>query len=191
MHLVLQSSAFERYISNIQIHAANLEIHLHTIRNVTGLVEDVNALRFGLKRTMGTVNHLINILQHAGLGHADKLAGIDVEREQGAISIRAAYDAFDKTRLLLGEEVRALMALAEQHLHDVRRVQAEAETHDDYGRLLSDKLDHHVVPKLLSIQRVGREVEDLVGRNFPALPPRGAAEATSGASGARGWASRC
>jgi hypothetical protein len=35
MHLVLQSSAFERYISNIQIHAANLEIHLHTIRNLT------------------------------------------------------------------------------------------------------------------------------------------------------------
>lgn len=169
MDLALQASAFDRYVSNIQIHAANLEIHLHTLRNVTGLVEDVNALRFGLKRTMGTVNHLINLLQNAGLGHADKLAGIDVEREEGAISIRAAYDAFENTRCLLSREIQALVTLAEQHLRDVRRVQADADAQGDFGRHLSEQLEHRIVPQLLHTQRVGRLVGADVGRNFPAL----------------------
>lgn len=188
MNLVLQSSAFDRYISNIEIHAANLEIHLHTIRNVTGLVEDVNALRFGLKRTMGTVNHLINLIHNAGLGHADKLAGIDVERDEGAISIRAAYGAFEKTRGLLSAEVRSLVVLAEQHLHEVRRVQGDAATHGDYGRLLSDSLEHHVVPQLIAVQRVGRQVGADVGQNFPALPPEEPIDRHPEPGHGRGWA---
>lgn len=170
MELALQASAFDRYANNIQLHAAGLGIHLQNIRNISGLLEDVNALRFGLKRTMGTVNHLANIINHAGIGRVEKLAGIDVERDPGAISIRAAHSAFEQTRRLLAEEISAMIELAEQHLRDVRRVQIEASAHGAFGRQISDMLETRITPQLTRTRDVGQFLLGDVGRNFPMLP---------------------
>ena len=170
MELALQASAFDRFANNIQLHAANLNIHLQNIRNISGLVEDVNALRFGLKRTMGVVNHLANIINHADIGRVEKLAGIDVEREQGAISIRAAHSAFEHTRGLLGGEIGAMIELAEQHLRDVRKVQMDACGQGEFGRQIRDMLEKRIVPQLTRTREMGLFLHNDVVCNFPLLP---------------------
>jgi hypothetical protein len=171
MELALQASAFDRYTHNMQLHAANLGIHLQTIRNVNGLVDDVNALRHAAKRSMGTINHLINIVENAGLGRARRLENIDVEREYGAISFRDAHEAFEHTRRLLAGEIRALVRLADQHLHDVRTVQAEADAwHGEFGRQIRQTLEDRIVPRLQQTRSAALFIGEDVDRNFPVLP---------------------
>jgi hypothetical protein len=103
--LILGMQSQNRYASNIRLHSANLQIHLQTIRNVTGLLDDVNRQRLALKRLMRTVNHLINV---QGLrSRVEPIEGVDVEMRRGAISLNSAYQAFEKTQELLRTELLA------------------------------------------------------------------------------------
>ncbi|MEJ5152549.1 hypothetical protein [Comamonas sp. MYb396] len=108
LEIVMRMQALARYSSNISIHMANLEIHLQTIRNVSGLLNDVNRQRTAVKVVMRTLNHMINVL---GVdSKVPRIQGIDIDSKDGAISIMAAYKAFQKTQDLIRKEVLAFGA---------------------------------------------------------------------------------
>ncbi|MFZ2168933.1 MAG: hypothetical protein WAW61_04765, partial [Methylococcaceae bacterium] len=77
MELVVSSSTFERFSNNINLHAANLQIHLQTIQNMAGLLDNQNHHRVAIKAVMGTLNHLINV---SGVGDkVKKIDGLDID----------------------------------------------------------------------------------------------------------------
>lgn len=155
MKLAMSASTFDRYTNNIQLHAANLSIHLQTLRNVKGLTDDVNSLRYGLKRSMGVINHLANIVNKSGLGNVNKLENIDVEIAEGAISLNAAYRAFEQTRDLLTKEITAISDLASQHEADVYRVKSQARELGALGANVTIFLDQKVLPKIQQTKQMG------------------------------------
>jgi len=166
MKLSLGAAAFDRYTNNIRLHASNLSIHLQNIRNIKGLTDDVNALRGGLYRAMGTINHMANIINSQGIGHVKKIEGIDIEIKENAISIVASYGAFEKTRSLLAEEILAISSLSQEHLEDVRTVQEKAAEVGAFGQQIADFLETRVVPKLMQAKKMGAALK----RELDALP---------------------
>ena len=62
MELIVSASTFERFTNNINLHAANLQIHMQTIQNTVGLLDAVNRQRVAIKAVMGTINRMINVL---------------------------------------------------------------------------------------------------------------------------------
>lgn len=80
MKLSVSAGNFDRYTNNIRLHASNLSIHLQTIRNMKGLTDDVNALRGGLYKAIGTINHMANIINSQdGSAKVNKIEGVDIE----------------------------------------------------------------------------------------------------------------
>lgn len=125
----LRTSAdlIDRSMANIKIHASSLSTHFHNIRNIGGLLDDVNALRSGLKKMISVFNHNMNVI---GSRAADeklvKVEGVDVEIKSGAISMVAAYDAFDRTRQILSDEILELARLAQTHVADLESLRGHA-----------------------------------------------------------------
>ena len=111
----LRNSAelIDRGMANIKIHASSLSTHFQNMRNINGLTDDVNALRGGLKHIMRTFNYNMNVLgANSEQTQLRKIEGVDVELRDGAVSLVAAFDAFDKTRELLSEEINNLAKIA-------------------------------------------------------------------------------
>ncbi|TOO94666.1 hypothetical protein CGH26_27850, partial [Vibrio parahaemolyticus] len=100
----------DRSMKNVKIHASSLSVHNQNMRNISGLVEEVNTLRYGLKAAISTINYNANLLAKDGT-KPRKIEGIDLEKKDGAISMVAAYDSFDRTRELLRNEVVELSEL--------------------------------------------------------------------------------
>jgi transposase len=87
--------------ANIELHSSNLQIHLHTIKNTTGLVADVNRQRSAVYAMVGKINHILNVI-----GQKDsKLSGLDVEMRMGDISLQSAYRAYEGAQKHLVAEI--------------------------------------------------------------------------------------
>lgn len=151
MELIVSSQTFERFTNNISLHAANLQIHLQTIQNTVGLLDDVNRQRVGIKALMRTVNHLVNVL---GVGDkVDKIEGIDVDMHPGTISILRAYEAFENTRDLLIVEIDSFTDAVAVQLERVEHVRTAARKLPDASRKVSSWLEKSVEPKLLDAKK--------------------------------------
>ncbi|MDP3230727.1 MAG: hypothetical protein Q8N13_22520 [Acidovorax sp.] len=160
VELILGLQSQTRYASNIRLHSANLQIHLQTIRNVTGLLDDVNRQRIALKRLMRTVNHLINV---QGLRNkVEPIEGVDVEMRRGAISLNSAYQAFEKTQELLRTEL-----LAFGHSNNDLRIKAQKllrQASPDQCQWLT----HVVLPAMSKANEVAKYLYDEL-RGMPLL----------------------
>jgi hypothetical protein len=148
--------------ANIELHASNLRIHLHSIRNTSGLLSDVNRQRKAIKTMVGKINHIFNLLGKDG----EKISGLDVERRHGDISIKDAYMAYDETRKNLIDEVyRFGKAIDDQWV----RIDAVAKMARAVGqnRRIQDWLDTEVRPSLMS----ANESAKLIYENIHGIAP--------------------
>jgi hypothetical protein len=160
MKLAVVASAFDRYSSNIKLHASNLSIHLQTIRNVKGLTDDVNSLRYGLRKAFNKIDQLTNAQnqQSVSQGRAKITPigdSVDIDSTDGAISLSAPYHAFIKTRDLLISEINSLSELSNEHSNDIKKVQEKAAELGAFGHKVIDYLETVIVPKLNQTKQMG------------------------------------
>ncbi|WP_404361071.1 hypothetical protein [Methylotuvimicrobium sp. KM1] len=146
--LRVSAELIDRSMANIKIHASSLSTHFQNIRNINGLNDDVNALRGGLKLLMKTFNHNMNVL---GAQSEDskliKIEGVDVDLKEGAVSMLAAFDAFDRTRQLLSEEIVELSNLAKSHTAELENLKVNAGTLDgEVGVQVINFIDSRIKP---------------------------------------------
>jgi len=153
----LRSSAdlIDRSMKNVRIHASSLSVHYQNMRNINGLINDVNTLRYGLKAVISTINHNANLLSGSDT-KLRKIEGVDIERTEGAISQVAAYDAFDRTRELLRNEVIELSAIAGKHLNNIQNLKRNAaDLGGDLGNRIIDFVDRQIVPIIKNAESAG------------------------------------
>ena len=155
----LRNSAelIDRGMANVKIHASSLSTHFQNMRNINGLTEDVNALRGGLKHIMRTFNHNMNDLgANSEPTQLRKIEGVDVELKDGAVSLVAAFDAFDRTRELLSEEIYTLSKIANAHSKDILNLKKHAtDLEDDLGRNIVKFIDTKIIPVINNAKKGG------------------------------------
>lgn len=157
MELMISAQTFERFTNNINLHAANLQTHLYTIKNTSGLLEDVNRQRVAIKALMQTVNHMINVLKISS--DVDQIKGIDINIRQGAISIADSYRAFETTKDLLVAEIDAYACSIDEQLTRVERVRKGARLVPTMTASVSNWLEKSVEPKLISAKEAAEEIK--------------------------------
>lgn len=146
MELIVSASTFERFTNNINLHAANLQIHLQTIQNTVGLLDDVNRQRVAIKAVMGTINHMINVL---GINEdVRKLEGLDIDIRPGSVSIIKVYDAFENARALLVHEIESFTSAIHEQQNRVENVRSAARLVPATSSKVSDWLESSVEPRL-------------------------------------------
>ncbi|WP_319780055.1 hypothetical protein [Maridesulfovibrio sp.] len=152
-------------MANIKIHASSLSVHFQNMRNINGVLDDVNSLRHAVKALISTVNHNANVT--AGENRSTiKIEGIDVEKKDGAISIVAAYDAFDRTRQLLLDEVVSLADIANKHLYEVNCLRNDTLASSLNGQFKKDIIeciDRYIVPRVKQAESAGIVLRSEVG----------------------------
>lgn len=145
----------DRAIKNVKMHASGLSIHYQNMRNINGLINDVNTLRYGLKAVISTMNHNANVLSN-GDSQLKKIEGVDIDKKEGAISQVAAFDAFDRTRELLKAEVIELSTLSTKHLQDIEKLKINAASiGGDLGLQIVDYIDKKVAPVFKNTEKAG------------------------------------
>jgi hypothetical protein len=134
------------------------------MRNINGLIDDVNNLRYGLKTVISTINYNANLISSDNT-RAKKIDGIDLEIKEGTISQVAAYDAFDRTRELLRTEVIELASLSKNHLHDIERLKGNAANlGGELGAQIIDFLDRQIVPIIKQAESAGQLLKSEVSK---------------------------
>ncbi len=125
------------------------------MRNINGLIDDVNTLRYGLKAVISTINHNANILSSPD-SKLRKIEGVDIEKTEGSISQVAAYDAFDRTRELLKNEVVDLSTVASKHLNDINNLKANAaDLGGSLGAQIIEFVDKQITPIIKKAESAG------------------------------------
>ncbi len=153
----LRASAdlIDRSMKNVKIHASSLSVHYQNMRNINGLIDDVNTLRYGLKAVISTINHNANILSSPD-SKLRKIEGVDIEKTEGSISQVAAYDAFDRTRELLKNEVVDLSTVASKHLNDINNLKANAaDLGGSLGAQIIEFVDKQITPIIKKAESAG------------------------------------
>ena len=155
MRLRGSAELIDRSIKNVKMHASSLSVHYQNMRNINGLVDDVNTLRYGLKAVISTMNHNANILSNEGQS-LRRIEGVDIDKKDGAISQVAAFDAFDRTRELLKDEVIELSKSSSRHLQDIETLKVNASTiGGELGLQIVNYIDREVAPVFKSTEQAG------------------------------------
>ncbi len=159
----------DRSMANIKIHASSLSTHYQNMRNINGLTNDVNALRGGIKLIMKTFNHNMNILgAQSDESKLKKIEGVDVDLKEGAVSLVSAFDAFDRTRQILSEEIIELSKLAKSHAADLENLKINAGTLDgEVGVQVVRFIDSKIKPIITKAENASYLLQDEL-KNLPA-----------------------
>ncbi len=172
-HVVqLESSAqiFERFSNNLKLHASNLNIHLQTIRNITGVIDDVNHLRYGLIQVLQRINHIANVINdHLEYNCIRKIEGVDISLKEGTISLKNECKAFVIARDLLKDEIQSLNKAIEHHQHQIEETKRAASQTPDIGKGVIHYLDNVISPKLKQAQLLFYDVRDDLS-SIPQIP---------------------
>ena len=106
---------------------------------------------------MRTFNHNMNVLgANSESTQLRKIEGVDVELRDGAVSLVAAFDAFDKTRELLSEEIHTLSKIASAHSKDILNLKKHAaDLDDDLGRNIIKFIDAKIIPVINNAKKGG------------------------------------
>ncbi|MDR3045666.1 MAG: hypothetical protein LBU75_15625 [Desulfovibrio sp.] len=153
--LRISAELIDRSMANIKLHASGLNVHYHNMRNIKGLLDDVNSLRHGLKYVIKTINHNCNIAQSNNI-QFKKIEGVDIDKKDGAISIVSAYDAFDRTREFLTSEILELQRLANIHLQEVYTVKMQAsQLSPELSSQINNFIDSDVIPSIKKAESIG------------------------------------
>lgn len=152
----------DRSMANIKIHASSLLTHYQNMRNINGLTNDVNALRGGLKQLMKTFNHNMNVLgAQSEESKLKKIEGVDIDLKDGAVSLVSAFDAFDRTRQLLSEEIIELSKLAKSHSADLENLKINAGTLDgEVGAQVIRFIDSKIKPIIARAEQSSYLLQD-------------------------------
>ena len=159
MELIVSAQTVERFTNNINLHAANLQIHLQTIQNTAGLMDDVNRQRVAVKALMQTVNHLINVTGKSK--EIKPLKDLDVNMRPENISIYGAYEAFENTKNMLIQEIDSFCQTLDGQLETVENVRASARKTPQLMKKINSWIDGSIEPSLLSAKE---EAEELKGK---------------------------
>ena len=142
------------------------------MRNINGLINDVNTLRYGLKAVISTINYNANVMSSPNQ-RLRKIEGVDIEKNDGAISEVAAYDAFDRTRELLRSEVLDLSEVASKHLNDINNLKANAaDLGGPLGGKIIDFVDNQITPIIKQAEKAVLLLKSEVSRLQAALRER-------------------
>ncbi|UNH44430.1 hypothetical protein MNY66_17900 (plasmid) [Moellerella wisconsensis] len=158
----LLSSALmiERASSNAQMHSSNLNIHHQSIKNISGLMTDVNSIRYGLKKIISTLNHNINKINSSGSVNLDKIENVDIDIKQGEAPQIATLEAFDTTRSLLIKEIKTIQILSREHIVEVNSFKRKVAS---YGGGFAGKviqiLDQNITPRLRDASKLALLLE--------------------------------
>lgn len=158
MELIISAQTVDRFTNNINLHAANLQIHLQTIQNTAGLVDNVNRQRTAIKALMKTVNHLINVTGNKEV--VKPIEGVDVDMRQGAISIYGAYEAFENTKGMLLKEVESYTEALSGQIELIERIRGSARKNPGQARKVDAWIEGFVEP---SLHAAKKNVELLMG----------------------------
>lgn len=165
--LINSALMIERASSNAQLHSSNLNVHYQSIRNISGLMNDVNGIRFGLKKIISAMNHNINKINSNASFKLDKIEGVDIDIKQGGISQMAALDAFDETRELLLKEIKTIQALSFEHINEVKVFKKKVAAYGGgFASKIIQVLDKSITPKL----RDANELAILLESDLRQLP---------------------
>lgn len=158
----------DRSKSQIRIHASHLSNHFEQMRNTNGLIDDGNAYRTALYAIMKNFNHNMNILgQEAGSKDLKKIEGVDIEIKRGAISRVGAFDAFDRTRRLLSEEINELARLAKEHRVDLKKVKRDAGSLEPE---IASQIVQFIDDKIMNVIDDAESASYALGRHLDQLP---------------------
>lgn len=161
MELMISAQTVERFTNNIHIHASNLQIHLHTIQNTAGLLDDVNRQRRAVKALMKTVNHLINVTGAAS--KVEPIEGVDIDMKKGNISIHGAYIAFENTKDLLLKEVECYKHSLEEQLHRLEDIRVASRKTPKLMKKINNWVTQEIEPSLMHARKEASALEaDLV-----------------------------
>ncbi|MGY0565401.1 MAG: hypothetical protein ACW7DQ_18185 [Paraglaciecola chathamensis] len=158
MELIVSAQTVERFTNNINLHAANLQIHLQTIQNTAGLMDDVNRQRVAVKAIMKTVNHLINVTGKSDV--VRPLEGLDVDMKPGNISIYGAYEAFENTKSLLINEIESFSNALDDQVGRIENIKASARKTPEMMKKINSWVEYSIEPSLYSAKK---EIEELKG----------------------------
>lgn len=159
--LRVSAELIDASMANVKVHAASLATHYQNLRNIRGLVYDVNALRSGLYSVIRTFNHNMNVLgASAGDSALVKIEDVDIDRKDGAISMMAAMDAFDTTRRLLAEEIAKLTQLAKSHNAALDKLKDNAATlGGEIGYKVASFIDEQIKPIINKAELAGQSLQ--------------------------------
>ncbi|WP_133987331.1 hypothetical protein [Pseudodesulfovibrio indicus] len=160
----LSAEIIDSSMRNVKIHASSLSTHYQNMRNINGLVNDGNAMRYALKKLMSVVNYNANLIANGG-NNPMKIEGVDIDKKDGAVSIVAAFDAFDRTRELLTDEVVSLCNLSEAHLQDIKKLKRDVSgLKGEIKHKTIQFLENMVEPKFKDVHRAARELQSEVAQ---------------------------
>lgn len=148
--LIVASQVFQRFAANIALHQSNLKIHHQTIQNTSGMLDDINRQRLGVKALIYQVNKIILALDEKGLNTTDfkKISNIELDPKYGAISIRGAYFHFEETRGLLEQEISDFLDLLDTQESRAKQVLSLAQSVPEKAYEVSNWLETKVLPEL-------------------------------------------
>jgi hypothetical protein len=167
LELVSATIMVERFVNNINMHAANLRIHSQSIVNMCRMLDDLDSHRYAIKRLFRVVNHTANIV-NTKLGKGiEKLDEINVESNFNAFDVKLSIKLYEEARdLLLDDTEKFVEALAIQqsYVDDIREA---ASSVPDKAIGVSDWLNHDIAPKLAEARRFVGELK----AKLQLLPP--------------------
>jgi hypothetical protein len=115
-----------------------------------------------------TFNHNLNILgANSPESRLVKIEGVDIDAKEGSISLVAAFDAFDKTRNLLSEEIINLAKLAESHEHALENLKANANT---LSGKIGDQICSYIDEKIEPVIEKAKDASYLLQKELKQLP---------------------
>jgi len=159
---LITSNQIGNFINNLRIHASNLRIHLQTIQNTAGLLDDINRQRTGIKATIGTLNRVLNEFKNEGLlGNVELISGIDLGIKDGSISIRDAYRHFENTRKLIEAEISACLSFIDKQFETVDNLRNYASRVPHMSVQTSNWLENDIV---VSLRAFKKDAESLKGQ---------------------------
>ncbi len=166
--LHVSAELIDASMANVKVHAASLATHFQNMRNIRGLVGDVNSLRNGLRTVITTFNYNMNLLgAQSGESNLLKIDGVDIDKKDGAISMIAAFDAFDRTRQLLAEEIIKLTQLAKSHNAALDKLKNNAAIlGGDIGYKVNSFIDESIKPIINKAESAGYALQ----KDLCALP---------------------
>ncbi len=156
VELIVSAQTFERFTNNINLHAANLQIHLQSIRNTAGILDGVNRQRVAIKELLRKVNHLMNVV-----GEEDqKISRIDVDMREGDISIFAAYTAFEHTRNLLLNGIQSFTHSIEDQLDKAEQILVSSISIPGVGENIDRWLTRDIEGRLQEAKQMAKQLGD-------------------------------
>jgi len=163
MHAVI-----ERFVNNINLHAASLRIHAQSIENMSRTLDDLRRHRFAIKRILGVLNHTTNIVKSRFSDvRIDRLDDVNVESNLNSDDIKQSITLFEEARVLLLDEADKFARSIETQEKHVDQIRSAACAIPDKAILVSNWLNNEISPALSSARKC---VEELVAQ-MHLLPP--------------------